>query len=150
MIFRKASHNDLRTKRSLIYFINNIGSTFKTLLFVIKIINISRREKQQVLVRFSFYFGVHIIQCHINGISMLFRVLRADSSTNSSRCGPNPFESVPCHFRTFPVLLYGEACAILFQLVGIFGASPPKNRSYHLPFGQCCRLLCSGDYIAHF
>lgn len=111
-------YNNLHNRKGvLIYFINNIGSTFKTLLFVIKIINISRWEKQQL---FWLYFLFRSIRTLLNATSTAFA---GAVSVFVCRFVDDWKPICDRNFRTFPFLLYGQACAL---------SSPPTLlRAFH-------------------
>lgn len=119
--YRNVTNYDLRTKRSLIYFINNIGSTFKTLLFVIKII----KHLQKGKITFLFWFTRSRLARHAHAIicmararqpcfSGLFSCLYAtDSSTNLTRSSTNRLEFHSTGHPNIPLFICsGKACAV--------------------------------------
>lgn len=116
---------------------------FKTLLFVIKIINISRKgKKQQYFVNFLFLSMPHITQCHINEFLPLFVCIACRFVADRGRTHSTQLHLISEHS---PFLLSSESCAfilnsftIIISLLGRIRGDSIKF-SCHLRSGQCCR-----------
>lgn len=84
---------------------------FKTLLFVIKIINISRKgKKQQYFVNFLFLSMPHITQCHINEFLPLFMCVACRFVADRGRTHSIQLHLISEHS---PFSLSTESCAFI-------------------------------------